>query len=209
MMSDMVPSRIPRLVRGAVAAAFATLVALFAHVIAGGQTPAAVGVVVPLLLSVAACTLLAGRRLSIVRLSASVGIAQFLFHMLFVLGTGSTTAPSAPVSHHIDPAVTASILDAEATVHSHGVGVGMWVGHLLAAFVTIGVLYFAERLLLTLAAIATRVNAWVRRLVESLTRPVPPVFPLRDTVVASGSRVLHAGVRLGSATRRGPPFLSV
>lgn len=208
MMSDMVSSRIPRLVRGGVAATFATFVALFAHVVSGGEMPALIGVLVPLLLSTTACTLLAGRRLSALRLTASVGIAQSLFHTLFVLGSG-TSAHSAPSSHHTDPAVTASVLDAETSMHSHASGAGMWIGHGAAAIVTIAVLYFAERMLLALASTATRVDAWIRRIVEALTRPVPAVFALRDVVVLGGSRALRAGGCLGSVSRRGPPLLSV
>lgn len=207
-MCDMVSSRIPRLVRGAVAATLATFVALFAHVVAGGQMPAMIGVLVPLLLSITVCTLLAGRRLSPVRLVASVGVAQLLFHALFVLGSGSSPRPASS-SHHVDPAVSASILDAESSLHTHAPGAGMWIGHGVAALVTVAILYFAERMLLALMSIATRVDAWVRRLVGALTRPVPPVFALRDVVVLSGSRALRAGMGLGSVSRRGPPLLSV
>ncbi len=207
-MCDMVSSRVPRLVRGAVAATLATFVALFAHVVAGGEMPALIGVLVPLLLSITVCTLLAGRRLSAVRLIASVGIAQLLFHTLFVLGSGSSPRP-ASASHHVDPAVAASIIDAESSsMHSHGTGVNMWIGHGVAALLTVAFLYFAERMLLALASTATRVDAWIRRLVEALTRPVPPVFALRDVVVLSGSRALRAGAGLGSVSRRGPPLLS-
>ncbi len=209
MMCDMVSSRIPRLVRGAVAATLATFVALFAHVVAGGEMPALIGVLVPLLLSITVCTLLAGRRLSVVRLTASVGVAQLLFHTLFVLGSGSSPH-SAASSHHLDPAVTASILDAESSsMHSHGTGAGMWIGHGVAALVTVAVLYFAERMLLALMSTATRVDAWIGRLVEALTRPVPPVFALRSVVVRCGTRALRAGAGLGSLSRRGPPLLPV
>ena len=45
------------------------------------------GVVVPLALSLFVSVLLAGRRLSVIRLGVSVIASQTLFHSLFVLGT--------------------------------------------------------------------------------------------------------------------------
>ncbi|MGO1539958.1 MAG: hypothetical protein ACTHW3_11405, partial [Leucobacter sp.] len=65
-------SRLPHLVRGSSAAAIATFAALFSHVIGGGAMPGLVGIAVPLLLSLMVCILLAGRKLSLTRLSISV-----------------------------------------------------------------------------------------------------------------------------------------
>lgn len=76
-----------RALRGTLAAAFATFVALTSHILGGGSFPTAMGVIVPLALSILVCVLLSGRRLSLPRLTVSVGISQTLFHLLFSLFT--------------------------------------------------------------------------------------------------------------------------
>lgn len=76
-----------RTLRGTLAAVFATFVALTSHILGGGSFPTAMGVIVPLALSILVCVLLAGRRLSLPRLTVSVGISQTLFHLLFSLFT--------------------------------------------------------------------------------------------------------------------------
>ncbi|SDR80278.1 hypothetical protein SAMN04489752_0304 [Brevibacterium siliguriense] len=85
-----------RALRGTLAAVFATFVALTSHILGGGSFPTAMGIIVPLALSTFVCVLLAGRRLSLPRLTVSVGISQTLFHLLFSLFTphssGSPTA---------------------------------------------------------------------------------------------------------------------
>ncbi len=76
-----------RVARGAAAAAVATFVALLSHVSGGGEVPGILGIVVPLALSFVACTALAGRRTSALRLGLAVAVSQVLFHTLFVLGS--------------------------------------------------------------------------------------------------------------------------
>ncbi|MET0304210.1 MAG: hypothetical protein ABW040_09175, partial [Microbacteriaceae bacterium] len=93
-----------RLARAAVAASIATLTALVSHVIAGGAVPQLIGVAVPLVLSLLVCLVLVGRRLSLIGLSLSVAGSQLLFHLLFVLGAGSTTVSSSGDAAHAIPA---------------------------------------------------------------------------------------------------------
>ena len=78
-------SRATRVIRASVAASIATFVALFSHVAAGGAMPQWLGIAVPWVLSLAVCTVLVGRALSLVRLSAAVLVSQLLFHLLFHL----------------------------------------------------------------------------------------------------------------------------
>ena len=82
----MRPSRLSRVARGGVAASVATWAALLSHVAAGGAMPGWLGVAVPLVLSVAVCTALAGRHLSLVRLAVAVTASQLLFHMGTIFG---------------------------------------------------------------------------------------------------------------------------
>ena len=83
-----------RALRGTLAAAFATFVALTSHILGGGSFPTAMGVIVPLALSTLVCVLLAGRQMSLPRLTVSVGISQTLFHLLFSLFTPHGSASS-------------------------------------------------------------------------------------------------------------------
>lgn len=95
----MPSSRDPlRLVRGGIAATLATAVALIGHVLGGGAVPGWLGIALPWWLSVTACTVLAGARFSLPRLSAAVLGSQALFHGLFMAGT-----PGDPAARLVDP----------------------------------------------------------------------------------------------------------
>ncbi|SMX99062.1 hypothetical protein BAURA63_03328 [Brevibacterium aurantiacum] len=76
-----------RALRGTLAAAAATFVALTSPILGGGAFPSATGIIVPLTLSTLVCVLVSGRRLSLPRPTISVGISQTLFHLLFSLFT--------------------------------------------------------------------------------------------------------------------------
>jgi len=102
-----------RALRGTLAAAFATFVALTSHILGGGSFPTAMGVIVPLALSILVCVLLSGRRLSLPRLTFSVGISQTLFHLLFSLFTPH--ASGSPAASAQSGGVLAALLGS----HSH------------------------------------------------------------------------------------------
>lgn len=198
-----------RLVRGSLAASIATFVALLSHVSGGGAVPSWIGVVVPLVVSVLVCTLLAGRSLSLPRLGIAVVGSQALFHFLFVLGTFS---PSAEVAtghvHHHGGAMTMTMTGSEMTIPSTA-GASMWLAHAVAALVTVAALYRGERAVARLRDIALQMVTWVRRRMAALARPVffsvprrvravaVPVLPALSVLVASVSR------------RRGPPVTCV
>ena len=109
-----------RLVRGVAAGALATFVALFSHVAAGGHAPVLPGVVLPLVLAVFVSVVLAGRKLSLVRLSASVAVSQTAFHWIF-----SAAAASAPGAGRASAArATADAVAAgDPPAFHHGAGV--------------------------------------------------------------------------------------
>ena len=81
-----------RLLRGVAAAVAATFIAAFSHVDAGGPPPDGTIILLSLALSGLVCTALAGRSLSLWRLSAAVVLSQALFHGLFSLGASSHAA---------------------------------------------------------------------------------------------------------------------
>jgi hypothetical protein len=109
-----------RLVRGVAAGALATFVALFSHVAAGGHAPVLEGVVLPLVLAVFVSVVLAGRRLSLLRLSASVVVSQSAFHWIFsAAAAGSPGAGRASAARATADAVAAG--DPHAFHHGAGV----------------------------------------------------------------------------------------
>lgn len=200
-------SRGPRLVRGALGASLATFVALLSHVAAGADMPGWLGIAVPWVLSVTVCTLLAGRRLSLVRLTMGVAASQFLFHVLFVLGTvtPSGAAVSAGHHHHHVPAVmTLPVVgDHAAALHA---GPEMWVWHAVAGLATVAVLYRGERAVLRLRQMAGEFVAWAARVIIR-TAPTSLLTPAVPALTDTGARWrVAASPALSLVRRRGPPL---
>jgi hypothetical protein len=196
-------------------ASAATAVALLAHLLGGGALPGWLGILVPWALSLAVCTALAGRRLSLWRTTASVALSQALFHALFVLGAPvrSAAAGSAPAGMptghgaHGGNAVPAPG-DAVPGVLSGvlpGVEPAMWFSHAVAAAVTVAGLYGGERALSRLRDIAGQTADWVRRRFAPPVDAVPS-FPVVRVVAPdwfTGS--FPARPEVSPSRRRGPP----
>ena len=202
----MTPTRKPAVVRGFAAASLATFAALAGHVTGGGQMPGPLGIAVPWVLSFMICVLLAGRKLSVIRLSASVVVSQLLFHVLFVLGTVSPSGIAMPHVHRaplVLPVGPAGSGVAEAVVADSS----MWFGHALAAIVTVVVAYRGERLLLALRALAVQAVRWVRRRVDAVL--ATPSLLIHEEVDALFERVRPVDAHVLATLRgRAPPVLS-
>ena len=201
------PSRLPHMVRGSIAAGVATFVALFSHVVGGGDTPGPVGIVVPLLLSLTVCILLAGRKLSIVRLSVSVAVSQTLFHTLFVLGTpvsdGRMSAASGHQHSHV--LLPGSLFSEQTAALAHG-HTAMWVSHLIGAIATVLFLYQGEQTIHRLLSLAERVVVWLRHRLRaprrlSVTTPWAPA----SVPVETNARTVLLQLHVSTLSRRGPP----
>ena len=163
------PSRKPAVVRGFATSSLAIFVALAGHVTGGGEMPGALGILVPWVFAFMASVLLAGRTLSLARLTVSVALSQFLFHTLFVLGTVS---PSGAPARHVHGAPL--VLPAgDGTMAAVPADASMWVGHTLAALLTVAALYRGERLLGTIRDLAVRLARWVRRRADVVLSPRP------------------------------------
>ncbi|GAA3936227.1 hypothetical protein [Microbacterium soli] len=194
----MRPSRRIPILRGFVGATIATFLALASHMWVGGGMPGILGILVPWLPSVVVCTLLAGRRLSLLRLSLSVAASQLLFHALFVLGSVTPTGLLAP---HVHGSPSSLVFTGDQALVP--VDAGMWVAHGVAAVLTIAVLHRGETLLAVLLRVAAVLAAWIRRAVpvgvgvSSDDRPSQ-----RWAVVAAPVR--RAPVQ-AAIHRRGPP----
>lgn len=200
----MSSARSTRALRGTVAAAFSTFVALFSHVAAGGAMPGAIGVLVPLAFSTMMCVLLVGRQLSLLRLSLSVAVSQLLFHTLFVLGAAQGAAPTSTANSHLAHGAPLSLdVSSAPMAHTGHTGAEMWAAHAVAALVTVAMLYYAETLVSTIAAI----KGFVLKRLILVTRELVPA-PVRQPRVLFQSDVnlpLPLAVYPKTTALRGPP----
>lgn len=178
-----------RALRGVAAAFLAAIVAATAHTLAGGGAPGPALVFAVGILGSPFGIALVGRRPTVLRTTAVVITSQLLFHMAFAITSGADS--SRLVSGHAHHVAT----------NASGAGLvipdtPMTVAHLLAAAVTVAVLYRGERLL---QAIARGIRSILAR-----SGVVPPptayVAPPADGPVVPAARVV-----LWDASRRGPP----
>lgn len=160
----MSPAKKTALTRGFVGATLANFVALAGHISGGGSLPSVTGIGVPLVLSIAVCVLLAGKRLSAVRVGISVIVSQFLFHVLFSVGTPSGSISGESHHGHIG---ALQFVPADGVFDAVPAGGAMWLGHFLAAAITTFVLVHGESILVRLAVLGSRVRHWARGLLPS------------------------------------------
>ncbi|MEJ6490385.1 hypothetical protein PQI23_11700 [Leucobacter sp. USCH14] len=194
--------------RGAAAAALSTFVALLSHVAGGGEVPGMIGIVAPLVLSTLVCVALAGRTLSLVRLTLSVAASQFLFHALFVLGTTRSAAPAADAmphhAHALSPGLEAPVMPSAHLAHA---GAGMWIAHALAAVLTVAALYCAESVLSYAVVLKQLI---LSRLLPMLPAPraLGAAAPMPGAMRDDGAILLPLGVYPTVTAHRGPPVLA-
>lgn len=197
-------SRLPRLLRGATSASLATFVALVSHVSAGGTVPGWLGIVVPFVLSLAVCTVLAGRRLSLWRLSLAVVLSQALFHTLFVLG--SFAVPGMGQGHHAmhgaGEAASSSTVPMVDALHGDPV---MWLGHALAAVVTVLALHRGERCVRALIELARTLLGRLRIRLALVVAVVDADAPRLASLVVTRAPRPRRRLFLRDIARRGPP----
>lgn len=205
--------RTARATRGLAAAGFSTVVALASHVLAGGDLPSLLGVLVPLVFATSACVALAGLARSWLRLSVSVALSQVLFHTLFVIGAAGTSTAvvgaggGTHAGHGAEPTVLALGSTGSAMAHAGHSGAWMWVAHAAAALVTVVTLHRGE-------AVLARLTELADRLVAVLFVPVTRLLvlvPHPRTALTSGEGTWAPSplpVVATSTVRRGPPVLS-
>lgn len=212
-----------RFARGWIAATAATSIAAFSHVLAGGAVPAAAVLLLSLVLSGLVCTLLAGKALSLWRLSAGVLFSQALFHGLFSMApagmtsAGATASPAATMAHdmarmgHVGhvarsmaPVPGSVATDGSMALMDHSSPL-MWLGHVVAAVFTIAVLRHGEvTLLKLLAALRMRLLLVIPRVAPLVVVPGSLTMPLDRRVTP----LRNLGVPLLVMRHRGPPLLS-
>ncbi len=183
-----------RLVRGSIAAGLSTWIALAFHLLGGGEVPAAVGVIIPFVLSWCACVTLATWRRDALRLTTSVIASQGLFHLLFTLG-----AAGASSGGHHGSAVHLGAADAA----GGAAWSQMWLAHLVAAGITVLALHSGERALrqLARAVVAVARRLWAAPDLAATGIAVVPVARATATVdVRPSLGHFHRDI-----SRRGPP----
>ncbi|WP_336658650.1 hypothetical protein [Leucobacter sp. USHLN153] len=197
----MLSSRSDRAGRGVLAAVIATCAAAASHSLADGRPAPLLGVLLALVFALPLCVGLAGRRPSWLRLSVAVGLSQFAFHGLLLLGLGggAFSFAGSPSQHaaHASGLVAPSTSGAIAPHVAHEPV--MWLAHACAAAVTVLALGAGERALVALLGLArlSRVDA----LFSWRSAEAPPsraVSHTRETPM-----LLLA--LLTSVLRRGPP----
>lgn len=197
------PSRRGRATRAILVAAFSTAIALVSHLLAGGEVPAALGVIVPFGLAVLVCIALSGRLLSMPRLVASVLASQLLFHWLFVLGrTGPAViaVDDAQAGHHA-ASITLLPAGADTTAHTGHDDGWMWLGHAIAAILTIALIRRGEAAITGLRRHAAMI---ARALLARMPRPAALGYTV-PRVRAEPERPAVQPLLDASVSRRGPP----
>ncbi|MBS1697822.1 MAG: hypothetical protein JST25_05385 [Actinobacteria bacterium] len=198
-------SRQARAGKALLVAVFSTMIALISHVLAGGSVPEMPGILVPLALSVFVCLPLSGRVLSLPGLVLSVLSSQLLFHWLFMLGTtgpGVLLIEDAPAGHHAQT-ITLLHTGTQTAPHMDHSDGGMWVGHGIAAVVTILLIRRGEAALVGLWQLTAML---VRTLFPRLPRPAAIRVALPQLVGDFLNQRPFAHLLLGaSISRRGPP----
>jgi len=215
-------SRGARVGRGAVVSVVAVLLAAVSHVASGGPTPGTTGTIMALTFAFLVSIALSGRRLNIVRLSLSVALAQVAFHLMF--GIGAAAAGAEPVSasgaHRTVMAGmlgmageggrmlgNASPSTGAADTMDMTTDPRMWLGHALAALITVALLHRGEKTFWNLVALA---GAGIDRVALVFALPSSVAIARHRVVAAIAERrgLLDLGILLADLPRRGPPRLA-
>ncbi|MDN5661307.1 MAG: hypothetical protein L0G72_11115 [Brevibacterium aurantiacum] len=211
-------ARRTRTLRGVGAAVFASFTALASHIIAGGSAPNVFGMTVVIALSVFVCVLLARSSLSLWRLSASVIASQAMFHWMFsVLGHGpnmrqepsSIAADSLASGHHMMHSMPDSAMmpSGHAGMDHSLTSPTMLASHLLAAMLTIAVIYRFETILANINQLIRLIWSLIVAIVS-----IPVVFTgiaRVDRACAQPRVVGSQNVDRSPVLRRGPPVFAL
>lgn len=188
-------SRQLRLVRGSAASSVATIIAAVSHTIGGGAAPHPLLIVALSVFLAPIAALLVGPRANILRLGAAVLLSQTVFHVLFTaLGaTASQTTTGVGTGHqHV---MTLGPVDEGLAADA-----GMIGAHIVAGILTIILLARGESVLRAIAR-------WVRAALRVRLPHLPGDWPSPASAPES-VRVFVPALRIGDASRRGPPLLS-
>jgi hypothetical protein len=199
-------TRWARFARGWIAAIVSLFIATCSHALAGGALPATAVLALCLAFSGAVCVLLAGKTLSLARLSIAVALSQLLFHGLFSLLADAplgTPALAGVGMHHGGGSMVLQLGSATSTVPQMRADADprMWVGHAIGAVITIAALSFGERAFWGLVRLT---RLCISRILDS----VLPVETLVTALPRQADRAIVAIARslmFSIHRHRGPP----
>jgi hypothetical protein len=201
---DTVTTRWARFARGWTAAVFSTLVAAGSHAVAGGGSASLLALVVALAFAGVTCVALTGTRLSLLRVAASVALSQVAFHTVFstIASAPGGTSVSRPHDHSQALSLDAGEASAAPSHHTDG---WMWLGHAVAAVLTIIALRYGEGAFWRLRSIAALFVRIVLVAVPALSpRPRPRPVAAEPVFVALFCAFVRSSLGL-----RGPPVGAV
>jgi hypothetical protein len=171
-----------------------------AHILGGGELPAAGILLAALALAVLAATAATRLKLNFTAMTALLGAGQFALHEVFtVFSTPTAASHPASAAHHLSSAAIPA-LDAAAHVHAtaNPAGILMLAAHALATGVCALVLAKGEAALWALAA-------WLRPLVRLPEAVTPDAGTSRAVPGPPAVRPHRPWRNLRQDSRRGPP----
>lgn len=214
--------RAARTARGTFGALAITLLAAASHALAGGDI-SWLSVAVGTLVALPLCVALAGRTGSLWRLGIAVGAAQFLYHWSFVgLGVGSSAGtvahtpqalhaqhlgalspvvPGAGASGSLSSGSGTAVLGNQLADYVATADAAMWLGHAVAAVLTVALLHSGERACLAIVCTVRGALPLVVPLIVAL--PERSAIRPRDT----GTRLRTRLDLCSTISHRGPPAL--
>jgi hypothetical protein len=189
-----------RMLRGWSAGFVATLFAAIGHFSVSGTLPGLPGMVLAFAASGFVCSLFAGRRMGLGRVTAAVLASQGPYHLLFSAPAAMAMDATAHAQHqlghhgHGQPALQVAL---DGAFHA---GASMWFVHLAAAALTVLAVSRAERFVWMLAGLlGARLVRLFRLLLPAAAPPRPRPASRREPAVLPGRPAAR------TIARRGPP----
>lgn len=200
-------NRAEQLARGTATGGVAVFLAAFSHGVAGGEAPGAIGLLIAMMVSLAASVAFVGRRSTPLRIALAVVVSQGAFHLLFGVGVatsgGAFIAGGSP--HH--PTLTfieATSTTGAAAIHPDHAATAMLIGHAVAAALTIVYLLAVERF--AWRALTATADRFVHALAgASEVEPIAIAGLARVRPVATTHLALRSRLRHTALGYRGPP----
>jgi hypothetical protein len=210
LRAPVLSSRGVRTIRAVVASGLAVFVALIFHIVGGGALPTLSAVGIALILAVPVAVLLIGRRLSSLRLTGVVAIAQAVFHTVFGLGLdlgSSSHAMHGAAAQMLAEPSAEPTMSASSLMAGGGAGgiAGGWTGemalfHLAAVVLTVLALRVGEGAFWALVGFAIWRVEWIVAPSPQIP-PAPRLSAIRHPVPLMSLRLAWSALR-----HRGPPI---
>ena len=197
-------TRWARFARGWIAAIVSLFIASCSHAFAGGELPATAGLALCLAFSGAMCVLLAGKTLSLARLTIAVSVSQLPYHGLFSLLADAPAGTSSLVGvgmHHGADSMVLRLGSATSVVPPMAADARMWAGHAVGGVITIAAIGLGERTFWGLVRLA---RLRISRILDSVL-PVETPMPARPRQADNAVVAMPWALAFSIHRYRGPP----